>query len=366
MFKRTFVQFIAVILAGIALYGWLAFFYAPASVSTALAAQQATILHEPDSGLPPVISYQGRLLDPATGQPKPDGGYVMLFALYKEASGGAPFWSESKSVTTNKGLFSTLLGDTTALTLADFNATDTLYLGVSVGGDPEATPRQRLASVSHAIFSFKSATAALADNANAAANADKLDGLDSTSFAAAVHTHKGIDIVDETITSLDVQDLSRSLSFPAQALNLDPVATTYSAVGDGLRWKPTFSGGPNLWITKPADWSGTGNVILKLYFSPFTNGNGEASFFIRPRGLDVGDTVFVGQTSLSADARVTIPANTLGQFRTQQFTISANRFGNKPMWLIGIQRVGTDSGTPETYAGDLVLHTVELIYTAIQ
>ncbi|MBI3943372.1 MAG: hypothetical protein HY326_10205, partial [Chloroflexi bacterium] len=30
----------------------------------------------------PLLHYQGRLLDPATGNPKPDGNYSMIFSLY--------------------------------------------------------------------------------------------------------------------------------------------------------------------------------------------------------------------------------------------------------------------------------------------
>jgi hypothetical protein len=124
-----------------------------------------------------LISYQGRLLDPATGQPKPDGSYPMTFRIYN--SSDTVLWSEAKSVSTNRGLFTTLLGDTTALPIAVFNGQD-LFLGVTVSGDPETTPRQRIAHVAYAVF---------AQSAAGAGDADRLDGLDSTSFAATVHNH---------------------------------------------------------------------------------------------------------------------------------------------------------------------------------
>ena len=159
--------------------GWGAF-YQQASASV----EPLALTYETFVGTP-VIAYQGRLLDPVTGQPKVDGAYVMAFNLYTVATGGAPVWTESKSVQVNKGLFSTLLGDVAPLTLSIFNGQD-LYLGVTVGSDPEAAPRQRIGHAAYAIYAQSAATAA---NATSAANADLLDGQDATAFATALHQH---------------------------------------------------------------------------------------------------------------------------------------------------------------------------------
>ncbi len=167
--------------------------------TSALAAGQAKMLMEADAGSS-VVSYQGRLLDPITGQPKPDGAYTMVFNLYNIVAGGTTFWTETKNVATNKGFFTALLGDSTTFPTEHFNG-QALYLGVAVGGDPEATPRQRLASVAYAIYAEKAntansattaTTAATADSANMAnnaSNADKLDNQDSTAFASSMHDH---------------------------------------------------------------------------------------------------------------------------------------------------------------------------------
>lgn len=115
----------------------------------------------------PGISYQGQLLDPFTGAPKPDGFYAMTFSIYNVESGGAPLWAVAKSVVTTDGVFSTVLGDIAQpldLTIFDGQA---LWLGVKVGNDLEATPRQRLAYAPYALY---------------AANSDTLDGLDSNAF----------------------------------------------------------------------------------------------------------------------------------------------------------------------------------------
>ncbi|MFQ5854547.1 MAG: hypothetical protein ACE5LU_02730 [Anaerolineae bacterium] len=122
--------------------------------------------------VPALISYQGRLLDGA-GDPVADGPYTMIFRLYDVATGGAPLWTETKSVTVAGGLFTTLLGDTTALDLGIFDGRD-LWLGVQVGADPEMTPRQRIVSVPYAIFSQ---------------DADTLDGSHASAFAPTTHHH---------------------------------------------------------------------------------------------------------------------------------------------------------------------------------
>ena len=121
----------------------------------------------------PVLNYQGRLLDPVTGDSKPDGSYQMLLGLYSAASGGVALWSETNSVTVDGGLFSVLLGDTTPLNQGDFDGQD-LWLGVTVGADPEATPRQRVAWVAYALH---------------AADADSVGGQQASAFAAASHNH---------------------------------------------------------------------------------------------------------------------------------------------------------------------------------
>jgi len=107
---------------------------------------------------PLVLHYQGRLLDPITRQPKPNGNYIMTFRLYNVETGGTALpWSETKNVFVNEGVFSTLLGDTTSLNLSDFNG-QALWLGVTVESDPEATPRVALSPAPYAIGLMPGAT----------------------------------------------------------------------------------------------------------------------------------------------------------------------------------------------------------------
>lgn len=127
-----------------------------------------------------VFHYQGRLLDPQTGQAKANGTYAMSFAMYNAATGGTALWSENKNVEVENGLFSTLLGDSTALTLNVFDGQE-LWLGITVGTDAETTPRQRISHVAYAVH---------------AENAAALGGKPSGDFAPVDHAHFALDAAD--------------------------------------------------------------------------------------------------------------------------------------------------------------------------
>ncbi len=132
----------------------------------------------------PQINYQGKLTT-SSSVAVTDGSYNLEFKLYNVPTGGSPLWTEtwckgascSGAGTDNRvqiasGLFSVLLGSTTAFTGVDFN--QTLYLGVNIGGsnaipvwDGEMTPRKKLGAVPAALV------------------ADTIDNLDSTQFLRA-------------------------------------------------------------------------------------------------------------------------------------------------------------------------------------
>ena len=117
------------------------------------------------------INYQGRLLD-STGSAVTDGTYAMEFNLYTVATSGSAIWTETLSgvneVTVTDGLFSVMLGSTSALTSVDFN--QTLYLGVTIEADSEMAPRKILGAVPAAFV------------AKEAGNASTVGGVASTSL----------------------------------------------------------------------------------------------------------------------------------------------------------------------------------------
>jgi len=97
----------------------------------------------------PMLQYQGRLTNPSTGQPVADGVYAVTFNLYTDSSGSA-VWTETKNVSVAGGLFSALIGDVNSLPQTLFNGQE-LWLGIKVGADAEATPRQTIFPVAYAM-----------------------------------------------------------------------------------------------------------------------------------------------------------------------------------------------------------------------
>jgi hypothetical protein len=164
-----------------------------------------------------------------------------------------------------------------------------------------------------------------------------------------------IKIADNTITGADIQDTARQLAFPANAINY-VAGTVIQPTGTGLQWQANFVEGAFLYAPRPLDWDGASDVTMHLYFQTTTATSGVVDFFIRPRAFDPGDT-FVDVPSLDG-AGVAVSSSL--EVDRQIFTIPASRFGARQLWVISIQRGGTE----ETYTDDVVLTAVELIYNA--
>ncbi|MEW5922938.1 MAG: hypothetical protein AB1746_03035 [Candidatus Zixiibacteriota bacterium] len=98
--------------------------------------------------VPGTMSYQG-ILTNSSGNPVPDGSHNVLFIIYDEAD--SVRWEESHTINTINGLFSVQLGSNGSPLTADvFNHTE-CWLGITVEGDPEITPRTQLNTVPYAF-----------------------------------------------------------------------------------------------------------------------------------------------------------------------------------------------------------------------
>ena len=98
-----------------------------------------------------LISYQGRLTDDG-GNPI-TGPQAMTFTIYDGA--GASKWTESHpAVQVSEGLFNVILGSQSALPDSVFTGEDR-YLGITVSGDPEISPRTLFTSTSSAAVAKK-------------------------------------------------------------------------------------------------------------------------------------------------------------------------------------------------------------------
>ena len=112
---------------------------------------QFTSWSSPNAAVPSQVPFQAVLTQPG-GAPVADGSYTIVFPLYTTASGGSPSWTETQTVQTSAGVFSTHLGATNPITPAEV-ASEELWLGIKVGSDPEMTPRQRIGSAIYALVS---------------------------------------------------------------------------------------------------------------------------------------------------------------------------------------------------------------------
>jgi formylglycine-generating enzyme required for sulfatase activity len=118
--------------------------------------------------IPPYITYQGRLVDQASGAPV-NGTKFVTFSLYDSATGGTPIYSQTQQVNIVNGAFSVYLGKgdkgegnyqgekvSDGIPAAVFTEHSARYLGVKIqGSSSEMTPRQLLASVAYAYKAEK-------------------------------------------------------------------------------------------------------------------------------------------------------------------------------------------------------------------
>lgn len=97
---------------------------------------------------PRTISYQGFLKD-GTGKPvtTPMNLAFRIYSSTRSTSG--PIWNENQRVVLTNGVYSVLLGSLTPLDALLFDIP--YFLGVSVGGGNELTPRQPLTSTPYAF-----------------------------------------------------------------------------------------------------------------------------------------------------------------------------------------------------------------------
>ena len=127
--------------------------------------------------LPQKLSYQGLLLVTAN-DPYVDSSYVVTFQLYDALSGGNSVWTETQSLSTKNGVFDAILGSIQPLNIP-FDRQ--YWLGITVSGNPEFTPRVELVA---SPYSFKSQISNLSQGltANATGAVLSLNGLAGNLF----------------------------------------------------------------------------------------------------------------------------------------------------------------------------------------
>ncbi len=155
--------------------------------------------------IPRLLTYQGQLTD-STGQPLPDGQYVITTKLYPDNSTTLPLYAEDHTVTVFKGLFAVLIGSNVSLPQS-LTFDKPYYLGVSVNNGTDLSPRTPLTPTPYAI---RSSSAATADIAN---------GLSSnvTGIVKSLNTLTG-DVVIETAGSAKISNIGNKIIISAPTL----------------------------------------------------------------------------------------------------------------------------------------------------
>ena len=164
--------------------------------------------------VPREISYQGFVTDTAR-RPVPNGTYAMTITLYDAATGGTALWNEvHPSVQTFGGLFDVSLGSVTPLTLSFANQ---YWLGVSINGGPELSPRTPLTS---GAYSYRSLWA-------------------DSAAAVAPGSIKTESIADRSVTA---GKLSAAGSTAGQVLVSAGDSVVWGAAGGGVKTLNTLTG----------------------------------------------------------------------------------------------------------------------------
>lgn len=125
--------------------------------------------------VPSLLPVQGLLTDDQ-GQPLL-GTTAVSFALYTQATGGTAFFEASRSLSLEDGTFAVYLGENESLDFAALPASGDVYIGLSVDGDVELSPRIQIGTVPFA---------ARAEICN---EAQTLQGASAGDFATTGHGH---------------------------------------------------------------------------------------------------------------------------------------------------------------------------------
>jgi Collagen triple helix repeat (20 copies) len=112
------------------------------------AALATTVSSAAVAGVPQTITHQGRLYD--ASNELVSGTLAVQFAIYAGPTTTTSLWTETDMIAFDEGYFSVSLGQATPFGAGLFDGA-VLYMGITVGTDPEMTPRAPVQSVPYAM-----------------------------------------------------------------------------------------------------------------------------------------------------------------------------------------------------------------------
>ncbi len=290
------------------------------------------------AAVPMQLHHQGRLAD-ATGVAL-TGAHDLTLALYAEASGGAPLWTDTLSTNFEGGVFAVTLGGTggAALDSAIFDGS-VRYLGLRVDSGAELPGRIALVSAPYAV------------RAGEAEVAHSLEG--GLDFAALTG-------VPSALSDGDDDSLGALACSAGQVAVFDGSAWACGSATPSSVSVDVLTG--TLDIARLPVGSGEGTVAAGNHVHAFSDLTGRAAFVQLPVGTDASSVAAGNHTHQLVDLGGDLPlSRTTGDLPIERTTGNLpieRTTGNVP---IGRLPVGTASGT--VAAGD---HTHSALTASIK
>ncbi|MBS1536927.1 MAG: hypothetical protein JST20_04190, partial [Bacteroidetes bacterium] len=217
---------------------------------------------------PRTLSYQGILTD-SQQEPMPNGTYSITFNLYSTANGGSPLWTETNQVQTQTGVFDVTLGQFSQINLP-FD--QQYWLGITLQGKPEMTPRIALVASPYSMNSLQSSisSALTPDAKGAVLSLNNLSGnLTLQGTGATTVTQSGTSITittnlpNQTILADDNSIIvgnpnGSTTTLKAGIISLKNIGSSNATTDDiikfdGTNWKPS----------KETSYSGTNGISVQ-------------------------------------------------------------------------------------------------------
>lgn len=171
-----------------------------------LATLGASAYAQTSAQIPRTFSYQGLLTD-ISGRNVPDGNHILTLTIYDAPTGGTELYSETHAAPVIRGTFNVIIGSVNPIP-STLKFDRPYYLGVSVDGKDELSPRTAMLAVPYALRSIGAETAVSAEHAATADLATVSQGLapTATGFVRSLNGRDGdLEIVGSGSTQIQTQ-----------------------------------------------------------------------------------------------------------------------------------------------------------------